>query len=74
MTEKIFKEWVRILNKKENMAYDGIFSTLFRKDNARLRIMKDNRHTLILIFIDTETSHVLHPDNTVTRHEWIIQF
>ena len=74
MTKKDFEEWVKILNKKKNMAYDGILSTVFRKDNVILRIMKDNRHTLILIFIDTETSYVLHPDNTVTRHEWIIQF
>lgn len=38
MTKKDFEEWVRILNKKENMVFDGLFSTVFRKDNVRLII------------------------------------
>lgn len=31
MTEKEFREWVRILNKKENMVFDGLFSTVLEK-------------------------------------------
>ncbi len=69
MTEKDFKEWVEILNKKENMVSNGLFSTVFRKDNIRL-IMTDNGYTLTLIFDDIKTSYTLHWDNTVTKNEW----
>lgn len=69
MTEKDFREWVKILNKKENIVSDGLFSTVFRKDNIRL-IMTDNGYTLTLIFDDTKTSYTLHWDNTVTKNEW----
>ena len=69
MTEKEFREWVRILNKKENMVFDGLFSTVFRGDNIRL-IVQDNGYTLTLIFDDIKTSYTLHWDNTVTKNEW----
>lgn len=69
MTKKDFKEWVRILNKKENMVFDGLFSTVFRKDNVRL-IIQDDGYTLTLVFEDIKTSYTLHWDNTVTKNEW----
>lgn len=69
MTEKDFREWVKILNKKENMVSNGLFSTVFRKDNIRL-IMTDDGYTLTLIFDDIKTSYTLHWDNTVTKNEW----
>lgn len=31
MTKKDFEEWVRILNKKENMVFDGLFSTVLER-------------------------------------------
>lgn len=69
MTEKEFREWVKILNKKENMVSNRLFSTVFRKDNIRL-IMTDDGYTLTLIFDDIKTSYTLHWDNTVTKSEW----
>lgn len=69
MTEKDFREWVKILNKKENMVSDGLFSTVFRKDNVRL-IITDNGYTLTLIFEDIKTSYTLYWNNTITKNKW----
>lgn len=69
MTEKEFREWVEKLNKKENIIFDGLFSTVFKKDKVKL-IIEDDGYTLTLVFEDIKTSYTSHWNNTITKKEW----